>query len=132
MEKPIALIDRFGRPMATALTKDQRLVLQGGDLGYYVAQNATGKTVTLSAAMTVSAVWACIARSAQAMASLPIDVFKKTATGRQKTSGWLDDLIGLSPNADQTPIEFWEGMLSWLLATLEYVYKQILGFYYHT
>ena len=117
MEKPLALMDRFGRPMASALTKDQRLTLQGGDLGYYVAQNASGKTVTLSAAMTVSAVWACIARAAQTMASLPIDVYRKTSSGRQKVGGSLDDLIGLSPNADQTPIEFWEGMLSWLLAT---------------
>lgn len=113
----MALIDRYGRPMAHALTKEQRLVLQGGDLGYYVAANASGKAVTLSAALTVSAVWACIARAAQAMASLPIDVFRKTGTGRQKIDGPVDDLIGLSPNADQTPVEFWEGMLSWMLAT---------------
>ena len=113
----MALIDRYGRPMAHALTKEQRLVLQGGDLGYYVSANASGKAVTLSAALTVSAVWACIARAAQAMASLPIDVFRKTGTGRQKIDGPVDDLIGLSPNADQTPVEFWEGMLSWMLAT---------------
>lgn len=113
------MLDRFGRPMAavTELTKEQRLTLQGGDVGYYIAQNASGKTVTLSSAMTISAVWACIARSAQAMASLPLDVFRKTATGRSAQSGWLVDLIGLSPNADQTPVEFWEGMLSWMMAT---------------
>lgn len=119
MDKPLAVLDRFGRPMAalSSLTKDQRLTLQGGDLGYYVAANASGKVVTLSSALTISAVWACIARSAQAMASLPIDVFRKTAKGRQKISGPLDDLIGLSPNADQTPVEFWEGMLSWMLTS---------------
>lgn len=115
----MAVLDRHGRPMAalSGLTKDQRLVLQGGDLGYYVAANASGKTVTLSSALTVSAVWACIKSSAETIASLPIDVFRKTASGRKKLSGDLDDLIGLSPNADQTPIEFWEGMLSWLFAT---------------
>lgn len=115
----MALIDRFGRPMAALsdLTKDQRLTLQGGDLGYYVASSASGKAVTLSAALTISAVWACIARAAQAMASLPIDVFRKTGTGRRKIDGPLDDLISLSPNADQTPVEFWEGMFSWMLAT---------------
>lgn len=110
-------MDRYGRPMAHALTKDQRLTLQGGDLGYYIASNASGKAVTLSAAMTVSAVWACISRAAQAMSSLPIDVFRKTSKGREKIDGPLDDLIGLSPNADQTPVEFWEGMFSWMLAT---------------
>lgn len=117
MDKPALLLDRLGRPMAHALTKEQRLTLQGGDLGYYVASNASGKAVTLSAALTISAVWACIARAAQAMASLPVDVFEKTSTGRRKIDGPLDDLIGLSPNADQTPVEFWEGMFSWMLAT---------------
>lgn len=115
--KPLAIMDQFGRPMASALTKTDRLALQGGDLGYYVAHNASGKTVTLSGALTISAVWACISRSAQAMASLPIDVFRKTGSGRQKIGGDLDDLIGLSPNSDQTPVEFWEGMFSWMLAT---------------
>lgn len=119
MDKPQAILDRHGRPMAAIsdLTKDQRLTLAGGDMGYFVASNASGKTVTLSSAMTISAVWACISRSAQAMASLPIDMFRKTSSGRQKVSGPIDDLIALSPNADQTPVEFWEGMLSWLLAT---------------
>ena len=99
------------------LTKDQRLTLQGGDMGYYVASNASGKAVTLSAAMTISAVWACIARSAQAMASLPLDLFRKTENGRQAQAGALSDLISLSPNEDQTPVEFWEGMFSWMLTT---------------
>jgi HK97 family phage portal protein len=117
MQKPLAIMDQFGRPMASALTKSDRLALQGGDAGYYVASNASGKAVTLSGALTISAVWGCVARSAQTMASLPIDVYTKTATGRKKVEGDLDDLIGLSPNSDQTPIEFWEGNLSWLLAT---------------
>lgn len=117
MQKPTAIIDQFGRPMAAALTKADRLTMQGGDLGYHVAANASGKAVNLSSALTISAVWACIARAAQAMASLPIDVFQKTPAGRQKIGGDLDDLISLSPNADQTPVEFWEGMFSWMLAT---------------
>ena len=99
------------------LTKGQRLTLQGGDVGYYVAENGSGKTVTLSSAMTISAVWACIARSAQMMSSLPLDIYRKTATGRLKETGDLADLVTLSPNADQTPIEFWEGMFSWLMTT---------------
>ncbi|QEU08218.1 phage portal protein [Paracoccus yeei] len=119
MSVPQGLVDRLGRPMAALsdLTKDQRLTLQGGDLGYYVAGNASGKVVTLSAALTISAVWACIVRSAQAMASLPLDLFKKTASGRQSQAGALADLLSLSPNLDQTPVEFWEGMFSWMLCS---------------
>ena len=46
----MAVLDRHGRPMAALsdLTKEQRLVLAGGDLGYYVAANASGKTVTFA------------------------------------------------------------------------------------
>ncbi|QFQ87324.1 phage portal protein [Paracoccus kondratievae] len=119
MDRPHGIVDRYGRPMAalSGLTKDQRLTLQGGDLGYYVAANASGKTVTLSAALTISAVWACIVRSAQAMASLPLDVYRKTARGRERQGGSLSDLLTLSPNEDQTPVEFWEGMFSWMLTT---------------
>lgn len=119
MSRPQAIIDKYGRPLAALsdLTKEQRLTLQGGDLGYYVAANASGKAVTLSAAMTLSAVWACISISAQVMASLPLDVYRKTADGRTKEVGDLADLISLSPNEDQTPVEFWEGMFSWMLTT---------------
>lgn len=119
MTGPNGIIDRFGRPMAalTNLNKEQRLTLQGGDLGYYVASNASGKTVTLSSALTVSAVWACIARSAQAMASLPLDIFQKTSAGRQRLDNDLAELVSMSPNADQTPVEFWEGMFSWMMTT---------------
>ncbi|RJE87968.1 phage portal protein [Paracoccus onubensis] len=118
MAGKFSLVDRHGRPMAALsdLTKDQRLVLAGGDLGYYVASNASGKVVTLSSALTISAVWACITRGAQAMASLPLDLYRKTASGRERQESPLSDLIGLSPNADQTPVEFWEGMFSWLLS----------------
>lgn len=119
MEKPQGVVDRFGRPMAALsdLTKEQRLTLQGGDLGYYIASNASGKVVTLSSSLTISAVWACISRSAQAMASLPLDVYRKTTAGRQKQDGNVADLLSLSPNADQTPVEFWEGMFSWMLSS---------------
>jgi HK97 family phage portal protein len=119
MDRPQGILDKFGRPLAALsdLTKDQRLTLQGGDLGYYVAGNASGKVVTLSAALTISAVWACIVRSAQAMASLPLDLFKKTSSGRQSQAGALADLLSLSPNLDQTPVEFWEGMFSWMLCS---------------
>lgn len=119
MDRPASVLDSFGRPMAalSRLTKDERLTLQGGDLGYYVASNASNKAVTLSSAITLSAVWACISRTAQVMAALPLDLFEKTDAGRERVETPLADLINLSPNADQTPVEFWEGMFSWMLTT---------------
>lgn len=121
------LVDRYNRPMSAVspLTKDQRITLAGGDLGYLVTNNASGKPVTMSTALTISAVWACISRSAQAMASLPLDLYEKTSTGRKRITSSLSDLLTLSPNADQTPIEFWEGMFSWLL-TMGNAYAEIV------
>lgn len=121
------LVDQFNRPMSavTPLTKDQRITLAGGDLGYMVASNASGKPVTMTTALSISTVWGCISRCAQAMASLPLDLYEKTATGRRRQESSLSDLLSLSPNADQTPVEFWEGMFSWLL-TVGNAYAEII------
>lgn len=121
------LVDQFNRPMSavTPLTKDQRITLAGGDLGYMVATNASGKPVTITTALSISTVWGCISRCAQAMASLPLDLYEKTASGRRRQESSLSDLLSLSPNADQTPVEFWEGMFSWLL-TVGNAYAEII------
>lgn len=114
-----------GRPLSAAvtvwsagasLTKDQRLALEAGGEGWMLAQGAAGKPVTMNSALTLSAVFACISRTAQAIAQLPLDVFARTTAGRMKESGWLYELLSVSPNADQTPAEFWEGILSWTCA----------------
>lgn len=121
MDQP-RLLGMDGQPLAAIstlaeLTKDQRIALQKGDAGPLFSQSAAGKPVTMTTAMQLSTVWACVSRTAMAIASMPLDVFGKTSTGRVKEEGWLADLINLSPNGDQTPVEYWEGMVSWLVAT---------------
>ena len=114
------LLDQHARPVAsvtdcTGLTKDQRLWLSGGDLGFFVGASAAGKPVTMHSAMQLSAFWACVRRTAEAIASLPLDLYQRRADGgRVKSDDALAEVLTVSPNADQTGVEFWEGMVGWL------------------
>ena len=125
MDRPLPqLLGADGQPMAavtslTETTKEQRITLQGGDAGGMLyAEGASGKAVTMTSAMTLSTVWACVSRTAQAIAAMPLDVYARGRDGgREKDHGWLYELIAASPNADQTAIEYAEGKLSWLVAT---------------
>jgi HK97 family phage portal protein len=68
-----------------------------------------GEVVTPAAAMQISAVWAGIRLTAQTIASMPKGVFEDTANGPVSARGGPTDLlIRVSPNEDQTPMEFWE------------------------
>lgn len=48
---------------------------------------------------------------AQTMGTLPLGLYeRRSATDRVAADGhWLADILEISPNADQTPAEFWEG-----------------------
>jgi len=69
-----------------------------------------GEDVTTQGALNLSAFWAGVRVKSQTTASLSIDIMEKTTTGKVRTSGHpLQALLDDSPNADQTPMEFWEG-----------------------
>lgn len=112
------LLGADGRPMnaVVSLTKDQRLAIEAGST-LVASQPPAGKPVTMSTALQLSTVYACIQRTAQVIAALPLDVYAKGASGRVREDGPLAELITSSPNADQTALEFWEGMVAWLCAT---------------
>ncbi|WP_244540160.1 phage portal protein [Kaistia soli] len=79
--------------------------------------NHAGKTVTLNSALQLSTVWACIRLTAQAVSCLPAGVYDKAEhDSREKVDDDLSDLLCESPNEDQTPLEFWETQVAWLLA----------------
>lgn len=73
-------------------------------------------TVTEESAMQVSAVWACTRLIAETVASLPINVYKRTPAGRLITQDhWFAKMMDRKPNQYQTKIEFWETMMINLL-----------------
>jgi HK97 family phage portal protein len=98
--------------------KDRRLTLQNGAgwLAAYGYNSYSGKPVSLHAAMRLATFWACVRLTAQAVSCLPIAMYEKqTHDSREKVDDDVSEVISESPNIDQTPLEFWEGIVSWLM-----------------
>lgn len=69
--------------------------------------------VTEETALQLSAVWACVRLISQTVASLPILVYRKTATGRELVADhWFSRLMANKPNQYQTRYEFWEHQIA--------------------
>lgn len=77
----------------------------------------SGKPATLETAMQQSAFFACVRLTAQAISTMGGNIYEKQPDGGRvlvKESPLVDVLLR-SPNIDQTPVEFWEGMVAWML-----------------
>lgn len=119
--KAIAAPFKLYGSIADEVAKDRRLRLTDG-LGwstFFGRHSSAGKIVTIDTAMQLSTAWACIKLSAQAVSSLPGAMFEKDVNdSREKVDD--DDIaavIAESPNEDQTPLEYWEGMVAWLMTS---------------
>jgi HK97 family phage portal protein len=101
-----------------AVDKERRLALQDGAawasaFGY---ANASGKVVSTDAAMRLSTFWACVRVTAQAVSCLPAAMYDRVGDNdRVRVDDDLAEVICESPNEDQTPLEFWEGTVAWLM-----------------
>lgn len=100
--------------ISTGDEKDMRLTLQGGDWGS-VGQGI-GPSMPIDRALQLSAFWACVQKTAQAISTMPLHVYdKRPDGGRDRIDSDISDVLTRSPNADQTALEFWEGMVAWML-----------------
>jgi HK97 family phage portal protein len=100
--------------------KERRLwASQPGGWAGFGKASVAGKTVNLETTLQLSAAWACIKVTAQAVSSLPLQLFDKIDNGNRVQVAPDDDLAQLldSPNADQTSLEYWESTVAWLLAS---------------
>lgn len=93
----------------------QRIGLGSNSQGFwgraFGQESYAGETVTPQRAMQLSAVWRAIRLSATTMASLPVNTYLTVDGGPVvEQGGDTDLLLRVSPNADQTPLEFWEQM----------------------
>lgn len=69
-------------------------------------------SVTEDTAMQVSAVWACVRLLSETVASLPVNVYRKTDNGRELAPDfWFARLMARKPNRYQTKLEFFETMM---------------------
>lgn len=88
-------------------------VVRGSD-GYsmFTIPNNAGVPVTESTVMNVSAVYACIQLISGAMASLPLPIYERTTTGRQRVDHPLWWLLNEQPIARCSASTFWRYMMT--------------------
>ena len=103
------------------VAKERRLSASDGAgmVAAFGAGSHAGKAVTLTTAMQLATVWACIRLTAQAVSALPLAVYERRGDDDRVKVSLEDDVAEVicdSPNADQTPDEFWEGQVAWMMA----------------
>lgn len=81
-----------------------------------VEPSFTGKQVTESSALTVSAVWACVRILAGAIGKLPLITYRRTENGREEARDhYLYDLLRHRANAHMSAFRFQRLMQTWVL-----------------
>ncbi|MCV9960395.1 phage portal protein [Pararhizobium sp. BT-229] len=73
----------------------------------------TGRRVDVAGAMQISTWWACTRLLSETVGTLPAGFYERQADGSKKpaTDHDLYTLLHDSPNADQTAVQFWEGLV---------------------
>ncbi|WP_370308324.1 phage portal protein [Sphingobium abikonense] len=72
------------------------------------------KRVTADTTMQLSAAWASVRLNARTIASCGRKVYRRTSAMQREAAEDhpLHRVLAISPNPDQTPMEFWEGMVT--------------------
>jgi HK97 family phage portal protein len=72
-----------------------------------------GKTVSGNTTMEVSAAWDCVRKTAEVISTLPLAMYERQDDGAKvRISDQMQEILSLSPNSEQTGVEFWEGMVA--------------------
>ncbi|VTY18617.1 phage portal protein [Streptococcus agalactiae] len=89
---------------------------EGSDFSYLFGRTTSGKNVNEMTALQTTAVYACVRILAEAIASIPIHVYKHTDEGKeQDVNHQLYYLLHDEPNPDMTSFVFRETLMSHLL-----------------
>jgi HK97 family phage portal protein len=90
--------------------------MPGGGFDFFWGAAASGKTVNPLTAMQTSVVYACVRILAETVASLPLNVYKFTAKGRERADIFkLHRLLHSEPNPEMTSFTFRETLMTHLL-----------------
>src|SRR5688572_21568356 len=83
---------------------------------YWTSGPAFLGRATSSSVLALPTAWACVRLRGRVVGSLPFSIFEKTGPGsrEERSDHWLYGLLHDSPNAEQTPYEFWSGMVGCL------------------
>ncbi len=85
--------------------------------GFFVGGNYAQKSVNNETVLNLSTAWACSRLVSGTMATLPVHVMQRGKDGVRKLAKNhpVSELLRGSPNANQTPVEFKEGMFASLI-----------------
>lgn len=89
--------------------------LTNGDFWRWWSNTAesAGQVVNEKTVMSLSAAWACTRLIAETASTLPLKLYERTSDGRREASGHpLYSILHDQPNADSTPVTFWESVIS--------------------
>jgi phage portal protein BeeE len=90
--------------------------LSESNYSFVFGGTSSGKIVNARSAMQVSAVNACVRILAETVGSLPLHIYKRTASGKEKVvTHPLYQLLHYEPNPDMTSIVFRETMMNHIL-----------------
>lgn len=80
---------------------------------FFATSNKARKPVTLETSMSIAAVYRAVRLNSETTAALPLPFYQKTLNGPKLATGSsTESLLRVSPNADQTPIEFLEQLIA--------------------
>ncbi|MBL6538256.1 phage portal protein [Streptococcus suis] len=109
----MGLLDLLGRKRARDKPRNS---YEGQDFSYLFGRTTSGENVDEFKAMQTTAVYACVRILAEAVASLPIHVYERTATGKErKAEHPLYFLLHDEPNPEMSSFVFRETLMTHLL-----------------
>lgn len=87
-----------------------------GAIDSIVAGVSSGQTITEQTALTLSTVWACTSLVSEAVGTLPLHIYKKTANGREKADDHqLSYILRNKPNTKSTSSVLWQSTVASML-----------------
>lgn len=98
-----------GVPKLDGHAGDVQHSIRFGDGSTYAAKRVTAETT-----MSLSTAWAAVRLNARTIASCGRRVYQRTSAMRRDVAEDhpLHRVLAISPNSDQTPMEFWEGQVT--------------------
>ncbi len=108
-------LTRLFRPAPEPAPAVQNAVVSSSDPRlleiFSVPTAASGVAVTETSAMRVSAVYACVRLIGGAIASLPLPIYQRTVTGRERVDSPLAWLLNVEPTAAWAASSMWEWVI---------------------
>ena len=90
--------------------------LNGSRYNFFFGGTTSGKTVNERTAMQTTAVYSCVRILAETIASLPLQIYEHTDSGKEKAvTHQLYNIIHTEPNPEMTSFVFRETLMSHLL-----------------